>query len=116
MQTVTGKGYRFVATAPKPANPRLKKTAIPCRRLAKPATAPDAELPSQPASYPRSRLWLAVLGALTVLVFLIAAVNLARAGGEIDSEAPIDPRSALWQCFRSTISPAILLRITSPTA
>ncbi len=81
VQTVTGKGYRFVATA---AEARQSSAEEDSHSLPppgpSPATAPDAELPSQPASYPRSRLWLAVLGALTALVFLIAAVNLGARG------------------------------------
>jgi TolB-like protein/DNA-binding winged helix-turn-helix (wHTH) protein len=73
VETVTGKGYRFAATA---AEAPQSQAPGPT-----PATAADAELPSrQPASHPRSRLWLVILGALTALAFLIAAVNLGARG------------------------------------
>ena len=74
VETVTGKGYRFVAIAAE----LRQASPLPS---ASPAIAADADLPSQPpAGYPRSRVWLAILGALTALVFLIAAVNLGARG------------------------------------
>jgi TolB-like protein/DNA-binding winged helix-turn-helix (wHTH) protein len=81
VQTVTGKGYRFVATAVEARESLADGDSQSSSAQIGPAIPDNAEQPSQPpASYPRSRIWIAVLGALTALVFLIAAVNLGARG------------------------------------
>jgi TolB-like protein/DNA-binding winged helix-turn-helix (wHTH) protein len=81
VQTVTGKGYRFVATAVEARESLADGDSQSSSAQIGPALPHNAELRSQPpASYPRSRIWIAVLGALTALVFLIAAVNLGARG------------------------------------
>ena len=121
VQTVSGKGYRFVSTVEvlkQPSEPASEKESAP--GLEFPNAYPGDGLATNPAN---------MAGEVTEqrnpigfrrrdLVSGSGSPNRCyRCCSSVDLQAPArNRRSGHWLYFRSTIFPAIPVRITSPTA